>query len=86
MKSRLLLSVLSLYLAFAVIGCNKQSTSDSSNPQTTTDNQNPSSTANNAAAEKQNREKERKEEVKREPLVVPAGTSVTVSLGSQHGS
>ncbi len=86
MKSRLLLLVLSLYLAFAVTGCNKQSTPDSSNPQTTTDNQNPSSPENAAAAEKQNREKERKEEVKREPLIVPAGTSVTVSLGSQLGS
>jgi len=88
MKSRLLLLVLSLYLAFAVTGCNKQSTPDNSNPQATTDNQNPSSpdNNNNAAAQKQNREKERKEEVKREPLVVPSGTSITVSLGSQLGS
>ena len=88
MKSRLLLSVLSLYLAFVVIGCSKQSTSDNSNPQTATDNQNPSSPPDNntAAVDKQNREKERKEEVKREPLIVPSGTSVTVSLGSQLGS
>lgn len=82
MKSRLLLFVLSLYLAFAVLGCSKQSTSDNSNGQNATENQ---TSENTAASEKQGKEHTEKA-VKREPLVIPAGTTVTVSLGSALGS
>jgi hypothetical protein len=83
MKSRLLLFVLSLYLAFAVLGCSKQSTSDNSNPQGAADNE---ASPNTSAAPDQQAKEHKRNEVKREPLVVPAGTTVTVSLGSALGS
>jgi len=88
MKSRLLLFVLSLYLAFAVLGCSKQSTTDNSNSQNPTA-QNPADQAaqgTNAATSDKEAKEHKAAEVKHEPLVVPSGTSVTVSLGSQLGS
>jgi hypothetical protein len=70
------LSILALYLAFAVIACSRKSDNspDASNP-------NGQSAADNGAAPRE----ERREE-KREPLVVPARTMVTVRLGSAVGS
>jgi hypothetical protein len=70
------LSILALYLAFAVIACSRKSDNspDASNP-------NSQSAADNSAAPRE----ERREE-KREPLVVPAQTMVTVRLGSAVGS
>jgi len=88
MKSRLLLFVLSFYLAFAVLGCSKQSTPDNSNPQTSTA-QNPADQAaqgNNAATSEKEAKEHKAAEAKREPLVVPSGTSVTINLGSALGS
>lgn len=83
MRSRLILSTLSLYLAFAFLGCSSKPATDSSNDPNATDNQN--ATAN---TEKESGAKERKEhkEARRERLVVPAGTAITVSLGSAVGS
>ncbi len=81
MRSHLVLFALSLYLAFAVGCSSKPSNPDTSNPTAATDNPDPSSKPN--ASDKE--AKERKE-VKREPVVVPAGTAITVSLGSAIGS
>jgi hypothetical protein len=78
MRSRLVLLTLSLYLALAVLGCtSKPSTDNTANPeaQGTTANSNQQAGEHKEAHEK-----------KREPLIVPAGTSVTVSLGSALGS
>jgi hypothetical protein len=78
MRSRLVLLTLSLYLALAVLGCtSKPSTDNTANPeaQGTTANSNQQAGEHQEAHEK-----------KREPLIVPAGTSVTVSLGSALGS
>ncbi|HUC30203.1 MAG TPA: hypothetical protein VMR80_11485 [Candidatus Acidoferrum sp.] len=85
MRSRLGLITLSIYLAVAVLGCTSKPPSDSS-----TDNSGNtgSTTATGSKEGKESRERreERAEKAKREPLVVPAGTSVTVSLGSALGS
>ncbi len=82
----LVLLSLSLYLALSLLGCTKPS-------DTTSDASNGTATGAQGAAGKESRErrdqdKERKEarERKKEPLIVPAGTTVTVSLGSAIGS
>jgi hypothetical protein len=80
MRSRLILFTLSFYLALAVLGCTSKPSTDS-----TTDNANSSDTNAKGGKESKNR-KEAKEEKKKEPVVVPAGTSITVSLGSTIGS
>lgn len=84
MRSRLGLITLSIYLA-VVLGCTSKPPSDNS-----TDNSGNtgSTTATGSKEGKESRERreERTEKAKREPLVVPAGTSVTVSLGSALGS
>lgn len=76
MRSPCLLSVLTLYLAFAVVGCSRKPTdanADASNANTQT-------TSDNAAQPAQ------PQEAPREPLVVPARTTVSVRLGSEIGS
>ena len=86
MRSRLVLFILSLYLAFAVLGCTSKPAADNSS-----DTDNSSANNNSASSDKDSKKgkesrKEAKEEKKREPVVVPAGTSITVSLGSALGS
>jgi uncharacterized lipoprotein YbaY len=79
MRSRLILFTLLLYFSFAVVGCNKPPA----------DNNQPNASDQSASGDQDAaREKERKEhkEAKREHVVVPAGTAVTVSLGSALGS
>jgi hypothetical protein len=90
MRSRFLLLTLSLYLACVVLGCNSKPASDSSSPDTS-NTDTPGTTAKGekgSGKESRKEAKERKEarEAKREPIVVPAGTTVTVSLGSALGS
>jgi hypothetical protein len=80
MRSRLILFTLSLYLAFASLGCSSKPATDSSNDPNATDNQN--ATAN---GEKESGAKEHKE-ARRAHVAVPAGTAITVSLGSAIGS
>lgn len=83
MKSSLVLLSLSLYFAIAMLGCSsKQSTSDNSARIGAADAQ---STPDNGAPASDKEAKERKE-VKKEPIVIPAGTTVTVNLGSAIGS
>jgi hypothetical protein len=76
MRSRLLLTILGLYLAVAVSGCSRKPSSDSNAAG------NPSSqpAADDKAAPAETRQ------AKPEPLVVPARTMVTVRLGSAIGS
>jgi hypothetical protein len=86
MRSRVIPFLLAFYLAIAVLGCTSKPPADNS----TSDTGNTSSTTDTAAAQgKESKErKARKEhkEAKRQPLVVPAGTTITVSLGSALGS
>ena len=88
MRSRLILFTLSFYLALALLGCTSKPSTDSTADNATT-NDTQDMKANGGKEVKQRKEgKERKEakEAKREPLVVPAGTAVTISLGSAIGS
>ena len=91
MRSNAVLLTLSLYLALALLGCSKPPAgngTDNTNAGNT-DASNTDSNGTTAKASKESKEsKERQEakEVKREPLIVPAGTTVTVSLGSSLGS
>ena len=83
MRSRLGLLTLCLYLSFAVFACSKPSTDSTSDAANTMDSQ---STTAKAGKESGRESKEHRKEEKREPLVVPSGTAVTVSLGSAIGS
>lgn len=85
MRSRLGLITLSLYLAVSLLGCSKKP------PDNTTDNTSATgsatdTSAGNSGKESRERREERAERAEKKPIVVPAGTSVTVSLGSALGS
>lgn len=101
MRTRAVLLTLSLYLVFAAVGCTSKppanSDADNSSSASSSDTNTDASNAGSKPVKKSNKQpKERKEagseaskevkEVKKEPLVVPAGTAVTVSLGSALGS
>lgn len=86
MRSRVLLLTLSLYLAFALLGCSKPST-DSSNPDASnTDTQSTTAQGEKEPGKGSRKEAKERKEAKRAPMVVPAGTTVTVRLGSALGS
>ena len=80
MSLRRILFVLSLYLAFSLIGCTSKPPADNS----TTDTGTMSDTS--AKATKEPKEHREHKEAKREPLIVPSGTTITISLGSALGS
>jgi len=75
MRSRLTIFALSFYLALGLLGCTSKP------PDNTTTTANPADTANQAKEHK-----EHKEAKKKEPVIVPAGTNITISLGSALGS
>ncbi len=83
MRSRMALLTLSLYLAFALLGCTSKPPAD-----TTTDTGTAADTTATGGKEAKGGKgaKEARKEKKKEPVIVPAGTSVTVSLGSALGS
>jgi len=82
MRSRLVLFTLSLYLALTVLGCTSKPPADStSDTGTGTDTQGAT-----GKGDKESKGGKEAREAKREPVVVPAGTAVTVSLGSAIGS
>lgn len=95
MRSRLALLSLCVYLVFVVIGCNKPP-SDNTASNAPTDNQTAAGNDQNAPASnapakearepREQRERAEHKEAKKQPLVVPAGTAITVSLGSALGS
>ena len=86
MRSRLALLCLCVCFAFAMVACNKPP-SDSTAQNASTDAQTSASGDEKAATNEahEHRHAEHKE-VKREPVVVPAGSAITVSLGSALGS
>jgi hypothetical protein len=84
MRSRLILLTLSFGLALATLSCTKK-TSDSPNSASSAnsaDNTSGASSANTAT----DANNTQKQEAPKPPLVVPSGTSITVSLGSSLGS
>jgi hypothetical protein len=83
MRSRLTVLTISLYLAFALLGCTKPPADN------TTETANPSDATAKSGKEARRPNEARKEKKKapaKEPVIVPAGTSVTVNLGSALGS
>src|SRR3974390_3064345 len=84
MHSRVLLSSMCLYLALIVTGCNKPAADISSTDSAANDAQ----TSNEKGSAKEPREHKDHErrEAKKQPLVVPSGTEITISLGSTIGS
>ena len=81
MRSRLVLLTLSFWLTVATLGCTSKPSPDSN-----ADN-NPGNSANDAGqtSESKGGHKAAKE-AKRQPLVIPAGTTITATLGSAVGS
>ena len=76
MRSRLTVFALSLYLGMALLGCTSKPPDS-----TTTSTANPTGTADQGKEHKEHREAKKKE-----PVIVPAGTNITISLGSALGS
>jgi len=75
MGSRLAVFALSFYLALALLGCTSKP------PDNTIATANPAETAAQGKEHKEHREAKKKE-----PVIVPSGTSITISLGSALGS
>ena len=85
MRSNAVLLTLSLYLALALLGCSKPP-AGSGTDNTNAGNTDAGNTDSNGTTGKGSKESKERKEAKREPIVVPAGTTVTVSLGSALGS
>jgi hypothetical protein len=83
MRSRLILLTLSLYFGFALLGCSKPPASDSGSG---TDANAAATTAGSDKDGSRDEKQPQPQAAKPEPVVVPAGTSITVSLGSAIGS
>ena len=85
MRSRLVILLLCVYLVF-VVGCNKPP-ADTAAANAAPDNQ-PAASPDNASTKEPSEHKEHAEhrEARKEPLVVPSGTAITISLGSAVGS
>ena len=87
MRSRLILLIVIAYMGFAVVGCTSKPAADNTNgnqmnsSSTATDSGN---SAGTSMAPAMKREAPRREEKK--AVVVPAGTAIVVSLGSELGS
>src|SRR5579864_347099 len=86
MRSRLILFTLSLYLTLSVLGCTSKPSSDSSTTDTSNATNSQDATSKAGSDSKEHKEGKEHKEARREPVVVPAGTAVTVSLGSAIGS
>jgi hypothetical protein len=84
MRSRVALFSLCVYLTFAIIACSKSPT-DVSTDSASTDAQTENGKSEKGSGKEKAGKSEHKE-AKREPLIVPAGTSITISLGSAIGS
>jgi|SRR5271165_7074232 len=89
MRSRLILFILSIYLALTVLGCTSKPATDNAADTGNAGNAS-DATAKSSKEPREHKEhkevKEAREEKKKEPVVVPSGTEVTVSLGSALGS
>src|SRR5580700_7551207 len=87
MRLRLLLFTLSFYLALSVLGCTSKPSSDGSTDTAAgTDAQDTTGKSGKESKERKEPKEAREGKERREPLVVRAGTAVTVSLGSAIGS
>jgi hypothetical protein len=83
MRSRIFPFSLCVYIAFIVAGCNKPASDTSTD---TAANNTQTSAENSSGSEPREHKERERREAKKAPLVVPAGTSITISLGSAIGS
>jgi len=90
MRSRGVLLTLSLYLTLTLLGCTSKPPADATTDTGNTPGDTTSAATNGGKAGKEREHKEARREKAREekkaPVIVPAGTSITVSLGSALGS
>jgi hypothetical protein len=84
MKSRLLAPVLVIYLVFTALGCSKKTDESADTSATTPDTTASSATA--PAGKARSEPRREREKPKPEPVVIPAGTAITVRLGQAVGS
>ena len=82
MRARALLFLLCLSVVFSITACNKPP-ADNSTDTAAHDTQ---TSGKSDKDSKEARERREHKEAKREPLVVPSGTEITISLGSAIGS
>ena len=85
MRVRLTVLTLSFYLVFALLGCTSKPAApdNSNNPSATPATQ---GAANGTTEANEPKEQKEPREAKREPIIVPTGTSVTISLTTALGS
>jgi hypothetical protein len=91
MRVRLTVLTLSFYLVFALLGCTSKPAApdNSNNPAATPATQgaaNGTTEAKEANEPKEAKEQKEPREAKKEPIIVPTGTSVTISLTTALGS
>ena len=85
MRSRVVLLALCVYIAFAITGCNKPA-ADSSTDTAANETQTSGSNENGSSKDAREHKEHERREAKKQPLVVPSGTEITISLGSAIGS
>jgi hypothetical protein len=85
MRSRGLLLFFCLLLGIAVTACNKAA-SDNSSDTASNDTQTSDSNEKSSSKEAREHKEHERKETKKQALVVPSGTSITISLGSSIGS
>ncbi len=92
MKARLMTLAVTLLLSCAFLGCNKNTSSDNTTPPPDTTASSAPTPQDQKAARREERREERKEAKAEQPppppppLVIPTGTTLTISLGSAVGS
>src|SRR5260370_7786342 len=85
MRSSGLLLTVSLCIGLALLGCSKPPAGNGTD-NASAGNTDASNTDSKGATGKNGKESKERKEAKREPLIVPGGTTLTVSLGSALGS
>ena len=88
MRVRLTVLTLSFYLVFALLRCTSKPAApdNSNNPAATPATQGAANGTTEANEPKEPKEQKEPREAKREPIIVPTGTSVTISLTTALGS
>jgi len=84
MRSRSIFFILSLALMLGAAGCSRKPASDNSNAAS--DNTNNANNGNTGNADTNSANQQNQAPAPNPPLVVPSGTTVTVSLGTKLGS
>ncbi|HKV77900.1 MAG TPA: hypothetical protein VJP02_07165 [Candidatus Sulfotelmatobacter sp.] len=85
MRLRGLLPFLSLFFFFALTACNKPA-SNSSSDTAANDTQTSGSNEKSSSKEAREHKEHERKEAKKQALVVPSGTEITISLGASIGS